>query len=467
MRPLLTVLLVVLIMTLVAAFQRFQQEVRRMHRPAAMERVDAERPVRLTVIATCDLRPDAFQAVDPCCIQASLDGERWRGVRANPLLAGETWRATIDQGLLLGVNEVFVRLNPALQRASPVAAKVTVSQGNRILGESLLFADQPGVPLAGVLSFVLEDSAIQASQHGLLAPSRGRFLASNPRKETRVMNDATKSQPAVEVSHLTVSYGPRPALLDVSFSIPKGRLVGVIGPNGSGKSTLIKAILGFVKPDHGQVKLFGELADRVKGRVAYVPQRGSVDWDFPVTVREVAVMGRYGHRPWWRDLTRKDYQLAEEALAMVRMQDFGERQIGQLSGGQQQRVFMARAMAQGAEILLLDEPFAGVDAATERAILDVLDKTRAAGRTLVVVHHDLATAAEYFDSLLLLKQRLYAYGSPERVLHPELLSEVYEGKLRIFAELSGDLSLREKAALERDVRSESGADQSHGTSGEA
>lgn len=243
------------------------------------------------------------------------------------------------------------------------------------------------------------------------------------------------SGPAIEVDHLTVSYGPTLALLDVSFAIEPGRLVGVIGPNGSGKSTLVKAILGFVHPDFGEVRLFGESAEKAKGRVAYVPQRGSVDWDFPITVREVALMGRYGHVPWWRDLSTADHHLAEEALRMVRMEEFADRQIGQLSGGQQQRVFMARAMAQGAEILLLDEPFAGVDAATERAILDVLERTRAAGRTLVVVHHDLATAAEYFDALILLKQRLYAYGPPEAVLHAELLSEVYEGKLKAFAGL--------------------------------
>jgi manganese/iron transport system ATP-binding protein/manganese/zinc/iron transport system ATP- binding protein len=160
-----------------------------------------------------------------------------------------------------------------------------------------------------------------------------------------------------------------------------------------------------------------------------------VDWDFPITVREVALMGRYGHTPWWRDLTAEDRRVADEALEMVRIAELGRRQIGQLSGGQQQRVFMARAMAQGADILLLDEPFAGVDAATERAILDVLERTRAAGRTLVVVHHDLATAAEYFDTLILLKQRLFAFGPPQAVLHPELLSEVYEGKLRVFASL--------------------------------
>ncbi len=241
------------------------------------------------------------------------------------------------------------------------------------------------------------------------------------------MNPAT---PAIEVRDLTVSYGPVPALLDVSATIPPGTLVGVIGPNGSGKSTLIKAILGFLKPDVGEVRVFGETLDRARGRVAYVPQRGSVDWDFPITVRDVALMGRYGHVPWWRDLSARDREIADETLEMVRMSEYADRQIGQLSGGQQQRVFMARAMAQGADILLLDEPFSGVDAATERAILDVLDATKNSGRTLVVVHHDLATAAEYFDLLILLKQRLYALGPPELVLQPKLLSEVYEGRLK-------------------------------------
>lgn len=254
---------------------------------------------------------------------------------------------------------------------------------------------------------------------------------------TKASRDASTRAafPAIEVEHLTVSYGPAPALLDVSFSISPGQLVGVIGPNGSGKSTLIKAILGFVKPDYGQVRLFGEPADKAKGRVAYVPQRGSVDWDFPITVREVALMGRYGHRRWWQDMAAEDVRIADESLAMVRMSDYRDRQIGQLSGGQQQRVFMARALAQGAEILLLDEPFAGVDAATERAILDVLEGAKQAGRTLVVVHHDLTTAGEYFDSLLLLKQRLFAHGPPSAVLHPELLAEVYEGSLRAFSDL--------------------------------
>ena len=243
------------------------------------------------------------------------------------------------------------------------------------------------------------------------------------------------SEIAIRVEDLTVSYGPVPALLDVSVSIPAGELIGVIGPNGSGKSTLIKSMMGFIKPDVGEVFLFGKPVSQTKALVAYVPQRGSVDWDFPITVREVAAMGRYGHRRWWQDLGRADYRAADEALEQVRMSDFSKRQIGQLSGGQQQRVFMARALAQNADILLLDEPFAGVDAATERAILDVLEDLKNDGKTVVVVHHDLATAAEYFDLLILLKQRLFGFGPPKMILNPKLLGDVYEGTLRVFAEL--------------------------------
>lgn len=249
-------------------------------------------------------------------------------------------------------------------------------------------------------------------------------------------NNKALPEIAIKVEDLTVSYGPVPALLDISVEIPAGELIGVIGPNGSGKSTLIKSMMGFVKPDVGQVFLFGKDVSHTKGLVAYVPQRGSVDWDFPITVREVAAMGRYGHRRWWQDLSRSDYAAAEKALEQVRMSEFSKRQIGQLSGGQQQRVFMARALAQDADVLLLDEPFAGVDAATERAILDVLQTTKANGKTVIVVHHDLATAAEYFDQLILLKQRLFGFGPPNVVLNPELLCDVYEGNLKVFAELS-------------------------------
>jgi ABC-type Mn2+/Zn2+ transport system ATPase subunit len=241
--------------------------------------------------------------------------------------------------------------------------------------------------------------------------------------------------PAIQVENLTVSYGLKPALLDVSITIEQGLLVGVIGPNGAGKSSFIKALLGFVKRDFGSVKILGIPAEQATGLVAYVPQRGAVDWDFPVTVREVAMMGRYGAIPWYRQPGKEDHRIVDEALEMVRMREFTHRQIGQLSGGQQQRVFIARALAQGAQILLLDEPFAGVDAATEQAILAILTQAKTSGRTLVVVHHDLTTAGEYFDRLVLIKQRLYAYGHPRAVMREDLLSEVYEGKLRIFSDL--------------------------------
>lgn len=243
------------------------------------------------------------------------------------------------------------------------------------------------------------------------------------------------TEPAIEVRNLTVSYQSKPALLDISVRLEKDQLIGVIGPNGSGKSTLIKSILGFIKPDIGSIRINGRDVNDSRGQVAYVPQRGAVDWDFPITVKEVTMMGRYQSIPWYRTPGKKDLAITMEALEMVRMEDFANRQIGQLSGGQQQRVFLARALAQGSDILLLDEPFAGVDAATERAILDVLGRAKEAGKTLVVVHHDLVTAAEYFDSLILLKQRLYAYGPPSAVLREDLLSEVYEGKLRIFTDV--------------------------------
>lgn len=245
----------------------------------------------------------------------------------------------------------------------------------------------------------------------------------------------TKQSTVIDVQHLTVSYQAKPALLDVSVQIQSDQLIGVIGPNGAGKSTFIKAILGFVKPDLGVVKINGKSAQKAKGEVAYVPQRGAVDWDFPITVKEVALMGRYQQIPWYKTPNTKDSKAADEALEMVRMTDFAHRQIGELSGGQQQRVFLARALAQGSDILLLDEPFAGVDAATERAILDVLERAKKSGKTLVVVHHDLSTAAEYFDKLILIKQRMYAFGTPQAVLNEELLSNVYEGRLRIFSDI--------------------------------
>lgn len=249
---------------------------------------------------------------------------------------------------------------------------------------------------------------------------------------------------AFKAEHLTLAYGGTPAVLDVSLEIPTGKLVGLIGPNGSGKSTIVKALLGIVKPSVGTIEVLGQEVHKVKNRIAYVPQRKAVDWDFPITVRELALMGRYGKRRWWQNLTTEDYRWADQSLEKVRMTEFADRQIGQLSGGQQQRVFLARALTQNADILVLDEPFTGVDATTEQAIIDVLIESKRLGKTAIVVHHDLGTAGQYFDLLVLLKQRLYAFGPPNRVLVPELLSEVYEGNMRIFAELVDIFKQREQ-----------------------
>lgn len=238
---------------------------------------------------------------------------------------------------------------------------------------------------------------------------------------------------AIQVEHLTVSYGGKPVLVDISLEVPAGSVVGILGPNGAGKSTLIKALMGFVRRDFGEVVLFGKPVEDARGHVAYVPQRGQIDWSFPVTVWDVVLMGRYMYTPWYRSIQARDRELALIALEQVRMTDFRHRQIGQLSGGQQQRVFMARALAQQSPILLLDEPFAGVDAATERAIAGLLKQSKAEGKTVMVVHHDLETAAEFFDQVVILNRRLYAYGEPAAVLQENLLAEVYGGKLRTFS----------------------------------
>ena len=243
--------------------------------------------------------------------------------------------------------------------------------------------------------------------------------------------------PAVSIEHLTVSYQTKPVLVDVSLEVPKGTVVGILGPNGAGKSTVIKSVMGFVDRDYGTVRIFGEAVENARGRVAYVPQRGQIDWSFPVTVWDVVLMGRYGHIRWHQSLRGSDREIARRALADVRMSEFADRQIGQLSGGQQQRVFMARALAQQSDILLLDEPFAGVDAATERAIAGLLGTARSRGETVIVVHHDLETAAEFFDLVVVLNRRLYAYGAPREVLQEDLLAEVYGGKLRHFSWTKG------------------------------
>jgi len=228
---------------------------------------------------------------------------------------------------------------------------------------------------------------------------------------------------------LTVAYGQRPVLWDVNFDAPARGLIAVVGPNGAGKSTFIKACLGLVPIVSGTVRVLGRPVRRSRGLIGYVPQRESVDWDFPVSALEVVAMGRYGRIGWCRPVGRAHREAAREALARVGMADFADRQIGQLSGGQQQRVFLARALAQDARVYFMDEPFAGVDAATERAILDVLRELDAAGRTVVCVHHDLGTVREVFDHALVLNTRVVAAGPVADVMTDDVLRTAYGGRM--------------------------------------
>jgi manganese/zinc/iron transport system ATP- binding protein len=239
---------------------------------------------------------------------------------------------------------------------------------------------------------------------------------------------------SVEVHDLTVAYHRKPVLWDVDVSIPEGRLVAIVGPNGAGKSTLLKAILGLVPAASGSVRLFGESLDRVRSSIGYVPQRETVDWDFPVTVLDVVLMGRYGRLGWIKRPGAADHAVARASLERVGMTPYADRQISQLSGGQQQRVFLARALAQEARLYLMDEPFAGVDAATERAIVEVLRGLRDEGRTVVAVHHDLQTVPEYFDHVVLLNMRLVAAGPVPEAFTPANLQRTYGGRLTLLDE---------------------------------
>ncbi|GJQ30573.1 MAG: manganese ABC transporter ATP-binding protein [Phycisphaerae bacterium] len=242
------------------------------------------------------------------------------------------------------------------------------------------------------------------------------------------------SPSAIEVHDLTVAYHKRPVLWDVDVEIPAGRLVAVVGPNGAGKSTLLKAVLGLVPLASGYVRVFGNDLRAQRSQVAYVPQRESVDWDFPVSVLDVVTMGRYGRLGWLRPPRRADFEAARTALDQVGMGSFADRQISQLSGGQQQRVFIARALVQEAALYLMDEPFAGVDAATEQAIVLLLRAMRNQGRTVVAVHHDLQTVPEYFDFVVMLNLRLVAAGDVASVFTHENLQKTYGGRLTLLDE---------------------------------
>lgn len=233
---------------------------------------------------------------------------------------------------------------------------------------------------------------------------------------------------AIQVNDLTVAYQERPVLWDVDLSIPAGVLMAIVGPNGAGKTTLLKSLLGLVKPAAGRILVFGAPYQEQRKLVGYVPQRGSVDWDFPTTVLDVVMMGTYGTLGWFRRPGKKQKTLALECLEKVAMHEFASRQISQLSGGQQQRVFLARALAQNAQLYLMDEPFQGVDATTERAIIELLRELREAGKTVVVVHHDLQTVPEYFDWVALMNVRRIACGPVDEVFNGENLRLAYGGR---------------------------------------
>ncbi|MCY4170401.1 MAG: metal ABC transporter ATP-binding protein [Bacteroidetes bacterium] len=238
-------------------------------------------------------------------------------------------------------------------------------------------------------------------------------------------------QSAVEVRDLTVAYRENPVLWDVDLDVMPGTLMAIVGPNGAGKTTLIKAILGLIKPAAGRIRILGKPYQKVASSVGYVPQRGSVDWDFPTSVMDVVLMGLYGRLGWIRRPGQSEHQVAISALKKVEMDDYSDRQISQLSGGQQQRVFLARALVQDADVYLMDEPLQGVDATTEHAIIEILHSLRSSGKTVLVVHHDLQTVTSYFDEVLLLNIRRIVSGPVSEVFTDENLRHTYGGRVAI------------------------------------
>lgn len=239
----------------------------------------------------------------------------------------------------------------------------------------------------------------------------------------------------LSVHDVTVAYHRKPVVWDVEYDAPPGKLIAIVGPNGAGKSTLLKACLGLVPIISGDVQFFGCPYAEVRSRIAYVPQRTTVDWDFPVSALDVVAMGLYRRIGWFRPVTQKYRALALAALERVGLAEYAHRQISQLSGGQQQRVFLARALVQEADLYLMDEPFAGVDAATEASILDLLRELQRGGRTAIVVHHDLETVRDYFDEVLLLNMRLVATGPVDQVFTRENLRRTYGGKLSLLEQV--------------------------------
>ena len=268
---------------------------------------------------------------------------------------------------------------------------------------------------------------------------------------TNLQNEPERHEPVqpaaipLSVYDLTVAYHRKPVIWDIGFDVPAGSLVGVVGPNGAGKSTLLKAVMDLIPRVSGRIKVFGEDYSQNRHRVGYVPQRETVDWDFPVDALDVVTMGLYRDVGWCLPVRKKHRRAAMEALERVGIAELAKRQISQLSGGQQQRTFLARALVQDADLYLMDEPFAGVDASTERAIVDVLREMRARGKTAVVIHHDLQTVSEYFDHVVLLNMRIVAHGPVEEVFTSENLQKTYGGRLTLLDEVSEAMRQRERS----------------------
>ena len=233
----------------------------------------------------------------------------------------------------------------------------------------------------------------------------------------------------ISITDLQVAYQKTVVLDEVTLEIPEGQITGIIGPNGSGKTTLLKSIMGLIPTETGTIRILEQPLDAIRKELAYVPQRESVDWNFPASVFDVVAMGRLNTRKWWKRLNQEDLTIINKALEQVQLTEFRDRQIGQLSGGQQQRVFLARALAQQAQIILMDEPFVGVDMVSQSAILEVLFELRAQGKSMIIVHHDLLTVSNYFDYAILLNNKVVATGPTSEVLQPETLEKAYGATL--------------------------------------
>jgi manganese/zinc/iron transport system ATP- binding protein len=258
------------------------------------------------------------------------------------------------------------------------------------------------------------------------------------------MTTSISKEIPLSVRDLTVAYNRKPVLWNVTLDVPNGSLVGLVGPNGAGKSTLLKAVVDMVPKISGAIRIYGETYSDSRAKLAYVPQRESVDWDFPATALDVVLMGTYGRLGWFRRVGKAERDAAREALAKMEIEHLAGRQISQLSGGQQQRTFLARSLVQHAKLFLMDEPFAAVDAATERAIVTLMRELQQQGCTIVVVHHDLHTVPEYFDHIVLLNTRLVAAGPTREVFTEQNLQKTYGGKLTLLEEIGEAMKRRDQ-----------------------